>query len=129
ARGERREKSLVVIRPWLRFIAGGIRRRMDHGRSGSYNFRGVGPYACCVHEDFIAMPKVTFVKEKQDIEVPAGANLRDEARKANIPVNFQLGSQTLGKLNCFGHGSCGSCHVLVKKGLENLSPKGRWEQF
>ena len=80
-------------------------------------------------EDFIAMPKVMFSKESKEIEVPAGSNLRDEARKAGIPVNFQLGSQFLGKVNCLGHGSCGSCHVFVKKGTENLSPKGKWEKF
>jgi ferredoxin len=75
------------------------------------------------------MPKVTFVKEKQEIEVPAGSNLRDAARKAGIAVNYQLGSKCLGKINCLGHGTCGSCHVLVKKGMENLSPKGKWEKF
>jgi 2Fe-2S ferredoxin len=76
------------------------------------------------------MPKVSFVKEKRDIEVPAGANLREEAIKAGIPVNYQMGSPKLGKfINCFGHGTCGSCHVLVKQGMENLSPKGRWERI
>jgi ferredoxin len=75
------------------------------------------------------MPKVTFVKEKQDIEVPAGSNLRAEAIKAGIPVNYQVGCATLGKLNCFGHGSCGSCHILVKKGMENLSHKRGFEKF
>jgi ferredoxin len=75
------------------------------------------------------MPKVSFLPEKKEIEVPAGANLRDEAIKAGIRVNFMMGSATLGKLNCFGHGTCGTCKVLVKKGMENLSPKGRWERF
>jgi 2Fe-2S ferredoxin len=76
------------------------------------------------------MPKVSFVKEKRDIEVPAGANLREEAMKAGVPVNFQFGSPKVGKiLNCRGHGTCGSCHVLIKQGMENLSPKGRWERI
>lgn len=75
------------------------------------------------------MPKVTFVKEKQEIEVPAGSWLREEAQKANIPVNYQLGSKALGNVNCFGHGTCGSCHVFVKKGMENLGPKTRIERF
>ena len=30
------------------------------------------------------MPKVTFVKEKQEVEVPEGANLRREAMKAGV---------------------------------------------
>jgi ferredoxin len=35
-----------------------------------------------------------------------------------------LGKGFLGRyLNCRGHGSCGTCKVLVKKGMENLTPK------
>ena len=66
------------------------------------------------------MPKVTFVKEKTEIEVPAGANLRQEARKAGIEVYKGLEKY----LNCRGLGLCGTCKVLVKKGMENLAPKG-----
>ncbi|MBL8800339.1 MAG: (2Fe-2S)-binding protein [Planctomycetia bacterium] len=65
------------------------------------------------------MPKVTFVKEKKEIEVPAGANLRDEATKAGVPVYKGLDKL----VNCRGFGLCGTCRVLVKKGMENLSPK------
>jgi ferredoxin len=71
------------------------------------------------------MPKVTFVAEKQDIEVPAGANLRTEAMKAGIQLYQGLDKV----LNCRGNGLCGTCKVLVKKGMENLSPKGRLEKF
>jgi len=76
------------------------------------------------------MPKVSFLKEKQEIEVPQGAILRDEAIKAAIQVNFTPVFSAMGKyLNCMGHGTCGSCHVLVKKGMANLSPKGTKEKF
>src|ERR1700746_3535349 len=71
------------------------------------------------------MPKVVFVKEKKEIEVPVGANLREEARKAGIEVYQGLSRY----LNCFGHGTCGTCKVLVKKGMENLSPKGVMEKL
>ena len=71
------------------------------------------------------MPKVTFVKEKQEIEVPVGANLRLEARKAGIQVYKTLAQY----LNCRGRGMCGTCKVLVKKGMENLSPKSGRERF
>ena len=75
------------------------------------------------------MPKVTFVNEKKEIEIPDGANLRDEAIKAGIQVNFMAGNALLGKfLNCRGHGTCVTCHVLGKKGMDNLSPKGKWER-
>ncbi len=71
------------------------------------------------------MPKVVFVNEKKEIEVPVGANLREEARKAGIEVYKGLSKY----LNCLGHGLCGTCRVLVKKGMEGLSPKGRLERF
>jgi ferredoxin len=71
------------------------------------------------------MPKVVIANEKKEIEVPAGANLREEARKAGIPIYKGLHRY----INCMGHGLCGTCHVLVKKGMENLSPKGLLERF
>src|SRR5947209_2772084 len=71
------------------------------------------------------MPKVTFVKEKLELEVPQGANLREEAMKAGLEVYTGVNRY----LNCFGHGTCGTCKVAVKKGAENLSPKGVMEKF
>ena len=71
------------------------------------------------------MPKVTFVTEKKDIEVGVGANLRQEAIRAGVQVYKGLRKV----LNCHGLGLCGSCKVLVKKGAENLSPKGMLEKF
>jgi ferredoxin len=65
------------------------------------------------------MPKVTFVKEKKELEVPSGANLRQEARKAGI----QLYPGVHKYLNCRGLGLCGTCKVFVKKGMENVSAK------
>jgi ferredoxin len=71
------------------------------------------------------MPKVVFVNEKRDLEVSDGANLREEARKAGIELYRGLSRY----LNCWGHGTCGTCRVLVKKGMENLSSKGWLERF
>src|SRR3974377_1044976 len=65
------------------------------------------------------MPKVVFVNEKKEIEVPDGANLREEARKAGI----QLYKGMHKYLNCRGLGMCGTCKVLVKSGMENLNPR------
>jgi len=65
------------------------------------------------------MPKVSFVKEKREIEVESGSNLRKEAMKAEIEVYKGLARY----LNCRGNGLCGTCKVLVKKGMENLAPK------
>jgi ferredoxin len=71
------------------------------------------------------MPKVVFLNEKKEIEVPEGANLRLEAKKAGVNVYSGLATY----LNCFGHGTCGTCAVLIKKGMENLSKPGRMERF
>ena len=75
------------------------------------------------------MPKVVFIrgKDKQEVEVPEGTVLRDAAIKAGIQVNYfpvELGNGFLGRyLNCHGFGHCGTCKVLVTKGMEYLSPK------
>jgi ferredoxin len=71
------------------------------------------------------MPKVVFVNEKREVEVPQGANLRREAQKAGIEIYRGLERY----LNCRGNGLCGTCRVLVAKGMENLSPKGVLERF
>ncbi len=71
------------------------------------------------------MPKVTFVNEKQDVEVEPGANLRLAAQKAGIQVYPGLARF----LNCRGNGLCGTCKVLVTKGAENLSPKTTLEKM
>ena len=71
------------------------------------------------------MPKITVANEKKDVEAPAGAILRDQLRAAGVVVNPGLSQ----KVNCFGHGICGTCRVLVKKGMENLSPKGIGEKI
>jgi ferredoxin len=71
------------------------------------------------------MPKVVIANEKREIEVPQGANLRQELQKAGVDIYKGLHRY----LNCRGNGLCGTCKVLVKKGMENLSPKGRLERF
>jgi ferredoxin len=71
------------------------------------------------------MPKVVFVQEKQEIEVPVGANLRQAAREVGVQIYQGLDRY----LNCRGLGLCGTCLVLVKKGMENLSPPTRREKF
>jgi ferredoxin len=71
------------------------------------------------------MPKVTFVSQKTEIEVPQGSNLRQEARKAGVAIYKGLDRY----LNCRGLGLCGTCRVLVKKGVENLNKKTLMEKI
>ena len=66
------------------------------------------------------MPKVSIPNRKIELEVAPGAKLRDCLRREGVEVYQGLTRY----LNCFGHGSCGECRVLVKKGMENISPKG-----
>ena len=66
------------------------------------------------------MPTITFRSEKKEIQVPAGANLRTDALRAGV----QLYPGVHRVVNCHGFGQCGSCRVLIPKGMENTSPKG-----
>jgi ferredoxin len=76
------------------------------------------------------MPIVKFVKEKKEIEVAEGANLRAEAVKAGINLNQGLngfGASVNKYINCTNltcglmSGSCGTCRVLITKGMENTN--------
>ncbi len=77
------------------------------------------------------MPTITFVHEKKEIQVPEGANLRKEALRAGINVynGFNGIGAGLNKIiNCHGLGLCGTCRVLINKGLENASPMSTMEK-
>lgn len=70
------------------------------------------------------MPVIKFIKEKKEITVPMGANLREEARKAGINLNQGvngIGASINRFVNCMGKGMCGTCRVNVKKGMENTN--------
>ena len=78
------------------------------------------------------MPIIKFIKEKKEIEVPRGANLRKAAIDAGI--NLYQGINGFGAsinqyVNCHGLGQCGMCRVLINKGMENTSPMGAMEKF
>lgn len=71
------------------------------------------------------MPKIKFVKEKKDVEVAEGANLRKVALKSGV----ELYPGIYKKLNCRGMGLCCSCRVYIKKGQENCNKPGWWERL
>jgi len=87
--------------------------------------RGLSPSRPLNPSAVSVMPKVTFVKEKKSVEVPAGTNLRKAAKRNGI--NLYPGPHQY--VNCMGNGLCASCRVQVKKGAENLSPPGAWERL
>lgn len=71
------------------------------------------------------MPTVKFTKEKKEVEVPVGTNLRTAALQAGISVydGFNgFGAKLNSLMNCHGFGLCGTCRVNITKGMENTSP-------
>jgi ferredoxin len=73
------------------------------------------------------MPVIKFIKEKKEIEVPVGANLRKEAIKAGVNTHQGVngfGASINAFANCHGFGQCGTCRVKIVKGMENASPMG-----
>ena len=57
------------------------------------------------------MPKVRFLKENIEIEVPEGSSILDAARKAGAPEGDR----------CGGVCACSTCHVYVVKGFDQTS--------
>ena len=79
------------------------------------------------------MPIIKFLKEKKEIEVPLGANLRKEALKAGVNPHSLLNGMGAGisrvLINCHGLAQCGTCRVKITKGMENTSPMGFMEKL
>ena len=78
------------------------------------------------------MPVIKFVKEKVEIEVPSGANLRQEAIKAG--VNVHQGVNGFGaSINKVVDGHCcaprGPSGLLLTKGMDALSALGKVEKL
>jgi ferredoxin, 2Fe-2S len=59
----------------------------------------------------IDVPKVRFLKEKLEIEVPEGSSILEAARKAGAPEGDR----------CGGVCACSTCHVYVVKGFDQTS--------
>ena len=64
------------------------------------------------------MPKVTFLPDGNEIEVPAGTTILQAAKKAHAQVGFA----------CGGVCACSTCHVYVKEGLDSLSEQQENEE-
>jgi ferredoxin len=71
------------------------------------------------------MPKIKFVKEKKEVEVEPGANLRKVAMKEGIELYPGIHQY----VNCMGFGQCASCRVHITKGVENVSRQGIFEKL
>jgi ferredoxin len=70
------------------------------------------------------MAIIKFVNEKKEVQVPEGSNLRREALRAGVDLYPHVHKV----LNCHGLGNCGSCRVLITKGMDHASPMGILEK-
>lgn len=78
------------------------------------------------------MPTIKFINEDKEIEVPEGANLRQAALKADVRVYDGLngfGAKINSAMNCHGWGLCGTCRMLITKGMENTNPMTNREKL
>lgn len=57
------------------------------------------------------MPKVRFLKENLEVEVPEGTSILEAARKAGAPEGDR----------CGGVCACSTCHVYVVEGFDSTS--------
>jgi 2Fe-2S ferredoxin len=56
------------------------------------------------------MPKVLFVPNDVEVEVPEGTAVLDAALDNNVKINH----------NCGGNCACSTCHIVVESGYESL---------
>lgn len=73
------------------------------------------------------MPKIKFVNEKKEVEVEAGANLRQVALREGIQL--YPGFHRRWFANCHGLGLCAKCRVHITKGLENVNAQSLTEKL
>src|SRR6187431_741635 len=64
------------------------------------------------------MPRVRFLDQAVDVEVPVGSSILQAAQKAPAPEGSA----------CGGVCACSTCHVYVEEGAELLSPASEQEE-
>ena len=64
------------------------------------------------------MPKVKFLPDGNEIEVPSGTTILQAAKKALAQVGFA----------CGGVCACSTCHVYVREGFDSLSEQQENEE-
>ncbi len=57
------------------------------------------------------MPKVTFLPDNFDVEIEDGGTILEAAENFDIPL----------KHNCGGACNCGTCHVIIEEGGDNIN--------
>ena len=59
------------------------------------------------------MPKVTFLPQNETFEAEAGESILDVALNNDVDLQHA----------CGGFCSCATCHIIVRKGLDQVSAK------
>ena len=62
--------------------------------------------------------KVTFLPQRQTVEIRAGDSVLDAAVKGAVPLEHA----------CGGVCACSTCHVIVREGFEKLAPASDREE-
>lgn len=64
------------------------------------------------------MKRVHFPEFNQSVTVSQNSTVLDAALEAKINISH----------SCGGNGTCGTCLILIQKGLENCSPRNEIER-
>lgn len=64
------------------------------------------------------MKRVHFPEFNQSVTVSQNSSILDAALEAKINLNH----------SCGGNGTCGTCLIIIQKGLENCSPRNEIEK-
>lgn len=58
------------------------------------------------------MPKIKFLPQNVEVDVPEGTAILDAALDNNIQIDH----------NCGGNCACSTCHVIINEGYDTLNP-------
>ena len=70
------------------------------------------------------MPTITFSNEDKTVFASDGANLREKAIQNSIDI-YKLRGKLM---NCGGYGQCATCIIEITEGMENVSPRTKFEE-
>lgn len=68
------------------------------------------------------MPKITFLPMNKTIEFDPAETPFDDIGEPGSILDIALHHGVEIEHACHGYAACGTCHVIVKEGMKNLSP-------
>ncbi|MBD3403978.1 2Fe-2S iron-sulfur cluster binding domain-containing protein [candidate division GN15 bacterium] len=64
------------------------------------------------------MPKITFLPNDVEVDVPEGTIILDAALDNNVKIDH----------NCGGNCACSTCHIIVEEGFDTLNEMSEDEE-